>query len=100
MPRHRVANDDYDEDDDLDIPDPSDMDTSDGDEDYSVNSESSTSPCPQCGAQVYEDAEQCPVCGQYITDEDTPRTSQPRWVVWTAIVILIRLTYVLVRWCF
>ncbi len=28
---------------------------------------SETCPCPNCGADVYEDAEQCPVCGQYIT---------------------------------
>lgn len=28
---------------------------------------SETRPCPNCGADVYEDAEQCPVCGQYIT---------------------------------
>lgn len=23
--------------------------------------------CPACGAEVYEDAPQCPVCGEYIT---------------------------------
>jgi len=100
MARYHVADDDE-EDDDLDY-DASDLTPGDDDddEDYSVNSESSTDPCPHCGAQVYEDAEQCPLCGQYITDEETPRTSQPRWVVWTAIVILVPLTYVLVRWCF
>jgi hypothetical protein len=26
-----------------------------------------TVPCPECGAEVYEDAVQCPVCGSYIT---------------------------------
>ena len=25
-----------------------------------------TVPCPECGHEVYEDAEQCPVCGQYV----------------------------------
>ncbi len=28
--------------------------------------ESETRPCPNCGADIYEDSEQCPVCGQYI----------------------------------
>jgi hypothetical protein len=97
MARYHVADDD--EDDDLPDYDASELNPDD-DEDYSVNSESSTDPCPHSGAQISEYAEQCPVCGQYITDEDTPRTSQPRWVVWTAVVILIPLTYVLVRWCF
>lgn len=27
---------------------------------------SETIPCPNCGADVYEDAEQCPVCGEFI----------------------------------
>ncbi len=31
------------------------------------DTQSDTRPCPNCGADVYEDAEQCPVCGQYIT---------------------------------
>ena len=28
---------------------------------------SDTYPCPNCDAEVYEDAVQCPACGQYIT---------------------------------
>lgn len=35
--------------------------------DYPDDDESLTQPCPACGADVYEDAEQCPVCGEYIT---------------------------------
>jgi hypothetical protein len=99
MGRYQVADDDE-EDDDLSDPDASDMDPDDEDEDYSVNSETSTDTCPHCGAQVYEDAEQCPVCGQYITDENAPRTSHPRWVVWTAVVLLVPLIYALLRWFF
>lgn len=48
----------------------SDVEYSDGygDEDdyYDEDDESETVPCPDCGADVYEDAEQCPSCGQYI----------------------------------
>jgi hypothetical protein len=28
--------------------------------------DSATVACPNCGRQVYEDAEQCPHCGEYI----------------------------------
>jgi uncharacterized membrane protein YvbJ len=26
--------------------------------------------CPECGAEIYADAEQCPACGYWVTDED------------------------------
>jgi predicted nucleic acid-binding Zn ribbon protein len=26
-----------------------------------------TVPCPHCGAEIYEDAPQCPACGDYVT---------------------------------
>ena len=32
-----------------------------------ADDESETIPCPNCGTDVYEDAVQCPVCGEYIT---------------------------------
>lgn len=28
--------------------------------------ETAVLPCPSCGAEVYEDAERCPVCGEFI----------------------------------
>lgn len=36
------------------------------DEDES-DGESETNPCPHCGADIYEDAVRCPICGQYVT---------------------------------
>ena len=94
MPRY-----DEDEDEDLYDPDPSDMDPDD-DEDYSYNSESSTEPCPHCGAEVSEYAEQCPACGRYISHEDAPRNRYPRWVVITTILLLVPLIYTLLKWFF
>ncbi len=38
---------------------------SDGDY-YDDDDSSDVVECPECGADVYEDAEQCPSCGQYI----------------------------------
>jgi hypothetical protein len=31
-----------------------------------------TVPCPYCGAEIIEDAEQCLRCGRYISKEDSP----------------------------
>ena len=43
-------------------------------------------PCPECGADVYEDAERCPRCGQYIT----PRTAGggKTWL-WAILIALL-----------
>jgi hypothetical protein len=46
-----------------------------------------TVPCPYCGAAVYEDAERCPRCENYISREDAPSRT-PLWVKLTALVCL------------
>ena len=46
-----------------------------------------TVPCPYCGAAVYEDAERCPRCENYISREDAP-SRLPLWVKLTALVCL------------
>ena len=39
-------------------------------------------PCPECGADVYEDADQCPSCGHYILPDTSPWSGKPLlWVV-------------------
>lgn len=37
--------------------------------------------CPLCGADVYEDAEQCPTCGEYIvhTSANYAWSNRPAW---------------------
>jgi hypothetical protein len=56
-------------------------------------------PCPYCGEEMLEESPQCPACGNYISSEDLPTTSQPLWVVLTAIVCLIlALGWVLSGW--
>jgi hypothetical protein len=37
--------------------------------------------CPECGEPVYEDAEQCPSCGQYITHSTSPLAGKPGWMI-------------------
>ena len=36
-------------------------------------------PCPECGADVYEDAEQCPICGTYLIDDSNVWTGRSTW---------------------
>jgi hypothetical protein len=47
-----------------------------------------TVPCPYCRAAVYEDAERCPHCGNYISREDAP-SGLPLWMKLTALVCLV-----------
>lgn len=43
--------------------------------------------CPSCGAEVYEDAERCPVCGDYLLRDTTSVWSdKPAW--WLLLGIL------------
>lgn len=57
-------------------------------EDWDEDSEDTTYPCPYCKADVYEDAERCPNCGKYLSDEDAPPASRPWWFVIALILAL------------
>lgn len=35
--------------------------------------------CPNCRADVYEDAPACPVCGEYVTRSSHPFAGRPNW---------------------
>src|SRR5687768_3780594 len=73
--------DDDDEVDDREDPDPSDQDASD-DEDED------TLPCPFCGKPVYEGADVCPYCRNFITF-DTPGRSRKRWALIGGVLALV-----------
>lgn len=47
-----------------------------------------TVPCPHCRRQIHEDAERCPYCERYLSDEDTVTFQKPWWVVVGALVCL------------
>lgn len=51
--------------------------------------ETDTEQCRYCGRQVYEGAEQCPSCGNYLTEEEVDGTQKPWWIVIVAVVLLI-----------
>jgi hypothetical protein len=69
------------EDDDREDPDLADMD------DAESNDEVDTVECPFCGKPVYEQAELCPHCHNYISRED-PAARPPRrgWVIWVGVI--------------
>ena len=52
---------------------------------YDDDEETDTVECPNCGAEVYEDAELCPTCGDYITHSSSGYawTNRPVW--WIAL---------------
>ncbi|MEC8553514.1 MAG: hypothetical protein VXZ82_00765 [Planctomycetota bacterium] len=55
--------------------------------------EGNTIPCPKCSADVYYDAEQCPQCGYYLTSAERLGPGLPRWVYWTAVILLLLFLY-------
>jgi hypothetical protein len=66
-------------------------DEDDEEDDFNDDSDTDddvTEPCPNCGRQIYDDAEQCTHCGHYITDEDAARSRKPWWVILGAVLCL------------
>lgn len=53
----------------------------DDDESYTVD-------CPECGAEVYEDAERCPSCGSYIILSSSGSVWQGRPAWWIILGLL------------
>jgi hypothetical protein len=66
----------YDEDDDIEEPD-----------------EAEIGHCPECREPVYEFTDKCPACGYWLTAADRrllwSAESKPKWVLFTATVILV-----------
>ena len=51
--------------------------------------------CPECGSDVYEDAEQCPHCGQYIVHHHAGYAWRGRPLWWTALGLMGMLAVIL-----
>ena len=48
-----------------------------------------TVPCPACGADIYEEAEQCPVCGDYVVHGRSALAGKPGWYLLVAVLGVI-----------
>jgi uncharacterized paraquat-inducible protein A len=76
--------------------DPDEEDWSETGGEYDADdSESDTTPCPACGAEIYGDLDHCPRCGHWLTDTDhEPFPSRRVRIV--VIVVLILMVVMLV----
>jgi hypothetical protein len=60
-----------------------------------------TLPCPHCGVEIYDEAERCPECGKYLSDEDVPSRPIPPWIaIGVVICLVIVLAWVFGGWIF
>ena len=48
-----------------------------------------TIPCPHCGEDVFDNAEQCPACGMWLVADRRPLTGRPRWFVVLGVVVAL-----------
>lgn len=53
-----------------------------------------TVPCPYCRRPIHEDAQRCPHCESYISEEDRAASSKPWWII---LGVLLGL-FVVYRW--
>jgi hypothetical protein len=65
------------------LPDDEDEEFSD---EYDDETDAELVPCPECGASIYEESQQCPVCGSYITFGTSPFSG--RSVAWIVLGLL------------
>jgi endogenous inhibitor of DNA gyrase (YacG/DUF329 family) len=55
-------------------------------------------PCPNCGADVYEDAPQCPTCGEYVDRNVSALAGRPLWWIVLGILGIAAVVVVLSGW--
>ena len=49
-------------------------------DDYETgDDDSETVPCPSCGRDIFEDAERCPWCGDYVVADTSALSGRPSW---------------------
>ncbi|MGB9626706.1 MAG: zinc ribbon domain-containing protein [Phycisphaerae bacterium] len=82
MPHRPTDDDDWSEQEDFD--------------DDSADAESDEYPCPACGRSIYDDAEKCPYCGEWITPPGTAETRSRSWF-WPILVALL-VVVILMAW--
>jgi hypothetical protein len=79
----------------FDDPDDEFRDDDDCPEEDDADDLSETIPCPECGAEVYEDAVRCPRCGTYITADTHPWSGRPVWWILLGLVGVVAVIWAL-----
>ena len=54
-----------------------------------------TLPCPACGAEIYEEAQQCSVCGEYVLHDRSTLGGKPGWYLLLGVLGVIAVVVVL-----
>ena len=80
--------------------DPEGPDAWDAGDDADASDDAGTMDCAHCGREISAMAEQCPRCGTYVSEEDAPRSTFPKWVVVTAAVLAALMVWGMVRGIF
>lgn len=70
-------------------------DDEDGAEDDDDSDENAVVPCPKCGCDVYEDAEQCPLCGEWLLPDSSPFSGRSEWFAFVGIAGIVAVIAVL-----
>ena len=89
MPRHPGLDDEWD--------DEVDFEPEEDEEEFGATDDGAeaTVACPYCRRQIHEESERCPYCENYISAEDAPPSSKPRWfAIGVLICLLIVLSWV------
>ena len=70
-------------------------DDGDDDDGFDEEDEDTTTPCPFCGVETYDDAEWCPACRNYLSHEDHARPyAKPAWILIGVALALLPILYV------
>lgn len=72
-----------------------DWETDDADADWpdDDDGETLTIPCPFCKADIYEESEQCPHCGEYVVRSSTAWNGKPIWWIILGILGIIAMMF-------
>ena len=65
------------------------------DEDDLDEDPNETLPCPECGAEVYEETPRCPHCGSYVTFSAHPFQGRSWWWIGLGILGIVAVVVVL-----
>lgn len=61
----------------------------DWEEPFDEDDEPELLPCPACGTEIYEEAERCPSCGEYIVHRTDVWAGKPMWWVILALIGIV-----------
>lgn len=67
----------------------------DYDEPWPDDDDTPTVACSNCGADVYEEADSCPACGEFLIGDSAPLQSKPMWYVALGLVGIVAVVLVL-----